>query len=229
MRKLGTYAAFAAIALLTACSGGTETATTQSASLGAMAKLAIAQRKAKQNPPELPTLTRSLLDGLSTPSLEVISTKRGQTAYLIPTQVRKGNSTVVVWSTGGNNQVILRDGILIGTRGLGNDIASADVTPALNAVRTQDSSAGQRVMYFRNDLNGVDRMSLSCEVHNLGAESLEIVGRNFPTVHLREDCSNGSGQFANHYWVDRRDGTVWQSRQWGGTASGYFDLRLLKK
>ncbi|UOA25514.1 YjbF family lipoprotein [Pseudosulfitobacter sp. DSM 107133] len=229
MRTLGTYAALAAIALLSACSGGTETATTQAASLGDMAKLAIAQRKAKRNPPALPTLTRPLLDGLRTPSLEVISAKRGQTAYLIPTQVRDGDGTVVVWSTRGNNQVILRDGILIGTRGLGNDIASAEVTPALTAVRTRNASAGQRVMYFRNDVNGVNRMSLSCEVHNLGAESLEIVGRSFPTVHLREDCINGSGRFANHYWVDRRDGTVWKSRQWGGTASGYFDLRLLKK
>ncbi|MBM2290768.1 YjbF family lipoprotein [Sulfitobacter pseudonitzschiae] len=212
---------------LSACSGGTEKASSQSSTLSEVANVIVAGRKAKRNPPELPTLTRPLLDNLTVGSLEVIASKRAQTAYLIPEARRSGNLTV--WRTGGNSQVILRDGVLIGTKGLGNDLASADASPALAAVRSRGSSAGQRVMYIRNDVNGVDRMSLSCEVHNLGAENLEIVERSFPTVHLREDCSNETGKIANHYWVDRRDGTVWKSRQWAGPQTGYLDIRLLKK
>ena len=221
MRTRTVCLALCAGLILSACSGGTETASSQSSTLSEVVSVASNQRKAKRNPPVLPTLTRPLLDGLTVASLEVVAAKREQTAY------RDGN--VTVWRTGGNSQLVLRDGVLIGTKGLGNDLASADASPALAAVRSRGSSSGQRVMYIRNDVNGVDRMSLSCEVRNMGAETLEIVERSFPTVHLREDCSNETGQITNHYWVDRRDSTVWKSRQWGGPKVGYLDMRLLKK
>ena len=219
MRTRTVCLALCAGLILSACSGGTETASSQSSTLSEVVSVASNQRKAKRNPPVLPTLTR--------PLLEVVAAKREQTAYLIPEAYRDGN--VTVWRTGGNSQLVLRDGVLIGTKGLGNDLASADASPALAAVRSRGSSSGQRVMYIRNDVNGVDRMSLSCEVRNMGAETLEIVERSFPTVHLREDCSNETGQITNHYWVDRRDSTVWKSRQWGGPKVGYLDMRLLKK
>lgn len=227
MRTRTIWLALCAGLALSACSGGTETASSQSSTLSEVFMAASNQRKANRNPPALPTLTRPLLDGLTVASLEVVAPKREQTAYLIPDAYRDGN--VTVWRTGGNRQVVLRDGVLIGTKGLGNDLASADASPALAAVRSHGSSSGQRVMYIRNDVNGVDRMSLSCEVRNIGPETLEIVERSFPTVHLREDCSNETGQITNHYWVDSRDGTVWKSRQWGGPKVGYLDIRLLKK
>lgn len=228
MRTLANLAAMAAILLSAACTGGSELANAQSASLGAVAKVAIAQRKAQRTAPQLPTITRPMLDSLGAPSLEVVAAKNNQTAYLIPSAERPGDG-IVVWRTAANSQVILRDGVLIGTKGLGNDLASVEASPALNAVRNRANGFGERVMYFRNDVNGINPMSLSCEIRNLGPETLEIVGRSFPTTRMQEDCSTASGQISNHYWVDRNNGTVWKSRQWAGPEHGYFDMRLLKK
>ncbi|MCR8826772.1 YjbF family lipoprotein [Pseudosulfitobacter koreensis] len=229
MRTFFKCVALAAILLGVACTGGTEGTDSQSASLGEVAKVAIAQRKAERTPAQLPSLTRPLLNSLGAPSLEIIAAKNGRTAYLIPLAERADDGTVVIWRTAAMGQVILRDGVLIGTKGLGRDLASADATPALTAVRGLSDSSGQRVMYFRNDVNGINQMSFACEVRNLGPETIEIVGQKFPTIHLQEDCSAASGQISNHYWIDRRDITVWKSRQWAGPEHGYFDIRLLKK
>ncbi len=219
------YLSLLALTILIGCSGGTETASTQA---GLFGEVISARRDRRQEPAPLPTLTPELINSLTIASLEVVSDERDQTAFLIPL-ARRDNRRLVVWQSGDKRQIILRDGVLVGTRGLGHDLTSADAAPAVSAVRTRSDTGGDREMYIRNDLNGVDRMVLACAVNVVGPETIEIVGSKRATTHLRETCENTSGSFTNDYWADRRDGTVWKSRQWAGPGIGYLKMRLLKK
>jgi len=72
------------------------------------------------------------------------------------------------------------------------------------------------------------RLSLSCDLQDLGMETIVIVERSHHTRHLQERCEGGGGGVVNDYWVDPNRPVVWQSRQWAGPNVGYLRLRRLK-
>lgn len=229
MRKIcKSLFAFAALGLA-GCSGGSDQATTKAAILENMAQALLTQRATRNAP--LPTLTPELIDSLSTPSLELVVEEREATAYLIPrydqTDSRPG--TLRTWRTGDNSYVVLREGIMVTTRGVGDDIGSTDANAAVAAVRGARPVSGPQTMYLPSNAGGTTRIDLSCQMQSLGPQRITIVGRGFDVVHLRQNCTGADEPVINDYWVDRRGGTVWQSRQWGGPGMGYVRLRLLKK
>ena len=72
-------------------------------------------------------------------------------------------------------------------------------------------------------------LALSCELVDLGPETIEIVERRHATRHLQQRCAGGGGRVVNEYWTDPRAGILWQSRQWAGPHLGYIRLRRLVK
>ncbi|WP_415404734.1 YjbF family lipoprotein [Tateyamaria sp. SN3-11] len=227
MRALST-ALVTSVLFLAGCSGGTDTSSTQASQLRNIYEVFRAQR---QDPAPLPTLTPALIDSLTVPSLEVTVENRGTTAFLIPFSDRRDSrpGALRTWRTAGDAMVVLRDGVLVTTRGLGNDLGSTNADSAVQGIQRRVPVSGPHTIYFTNSDNGVDQIDLLCEMRTVGNETIEIVQRQFSVVHLQENCTGTRGIITYDYWVDRRDSTVWQSRQWGGPKLGYIRTRLLKK
>lgn len=222
---------FASLALITACSGGGDTASGQSQVIVETIKAGnFGKRKAQPTP--APVITRALLNTITIGSLEARLENTGSTAYMIPvaTRVNSGPGKITVWKTGlSGENVIMRNGVLVGTKGLSNDLSSADGSVTVRALKSRKSMTGGKTYYFRLDDNSTQQIRLQCDIQNLGNQSIEIVGKLFATTHMREVCSNETGRITNDYWVDSRDSTVWKSRQWGGPNLGYLGFRRLKK
>ncbi len=227
MRKLTCFG-FGAVLALGACSGGSETALSQA---GQLKTIYTNFRAATAKAPPLPTLTPALIDSLTVSSLEIVIEERGATAYLVPFSDRNDRrpGKLRTWRTADNANLVFRDGILVTTRGLGNDLGSSDASSTVAAIQTRSARSGQRAMFVRNGDNGTDRINLSCTMSNLGPTTLSIVGTQRSVVHLQESCIGSNEQITNDFWVDRRDSTVWQSRQWASPELGYIRTRLLKK
>lgn len=124
---------------------------------------------------------------------------------------RDGANTV--WAASDGAQIFLRNGMLVGTRGLGRDLMSAQVpSPSTIAAKAAHDRS-----YF--DLDGADRMiryDFTCQVENAEPGS-EIAG----TQHYVEDCTGAFGRIKNHYWIDR-SGNVQKSAQWVSETVGYL-------
>ena len=122
------------------------------------------------------------------------------------TQIDQREGVTIYASTDGA-QVFLRNGILIGTRGLGRDLMSADApTPA--ALRA--GHAHQRSYY---DLDGTDttiRHLFTCKVERDAADPNAIA----------EACAADIGTIRNQYWFNSA-GSVSKSRQWVSQGVGY--------
>ncbi len=122
------------------------------------------------------------------------------------TQIDQHDGVTIYASTDGA-QVFLRNGILIGTRGLGRDLMSADApTPA--ALRA--GGAHQRSYY---DLDGTDttiRHLFTCKVERDAAD----------TTAIAEACAADIGTIRNQYWFNSA-GSVSKSRQWVSQGVGY--------
>jgi len=190
-----------------------------------------ASREARRSgAPTQTQVTRATLDQLASGALEVTLEARGLTAILIPSALRTdgGPGDVAVWATVDASHVILRDGVLYATRGLGRDLASSDVSAAVRAVNIRGATTGAREMQIRNDNFGADTLRFRCAIRVVGDTTVDIVERRFAVRHLRERCENDAGFFENDYFVDSARDVV-QSRQWAGPELGFLTLRVLKK
>lgn len=124
------------------------------------------------------------------------------------------NGNMRTYMTPAEEALILRDGMLVGTRGLGNDLSVAEPqTDGL--VRAGRTGSGQRVMrYFSGD--GLERpLSFDCTVNS---------GPN-PGVMI-ESCEGHGVSFQNNYLP--QGGQIAVSRQWIGPALGYITIQTLR-
>lgn len=121
-------AALLAVALVAGCSGGSDRIDSQSKRLLEQFQQLRNVVQNRRNPPELPNVTRALLDGLTTPSLEVRVESRDGLAYVIPLYSRRvpGIGTVDTWTSVDGTQFSLRSGVLLALRGAGDDMTSSD-------------------------------------------------------------------------------------------------------
>lgn len=227
---MSKFTAFLAIFVLTACSGGPENAEDPFDMVGAMREAIKSAQTTKDVPRSAPQISRAFLDTVTVPTLEVTVHNFGQTSFLIPTTHRADATRggVTVWNTGGDENVIIRSGVLIGTKGLGRDLADAEATAVINSISTRRSGGGLRTLHVRNDVNGTDKFRMQCEISVVGPETVSIIEQSYDTIHLNEKCSVQTGVISNDYWIDSA-GDVRQSKQWAGPYIGYLSIRLLKK
>ncbi len=124
------------------------------------------------------------------------------------------NGAMRTYMTPAEEALILRNGLLVGTRGLGHDLSVAEPqTEPL--IRAGAAGSGTRIMrYFAGD--GVERpLQFACTV---GA------GPN-PGVTV-ENCEGHGVTFQNSYMV--QGGQIAVSRQWIGPALGYVTIQTLR-
>ena len=215
---------------LAACSGGRETSSSLGAALEATVTIAQDNRETRDRP-EPPPLTRDVIDRIPAPALEVVLEDRGVTGIVVPYASRRDgrNGTITTWRNGSGSQIVLRDGVLISTRGIGNDLGSSRVDAVVQSINTRQPVSGPHNLFVLGYANYTTRIDLECEMESLGETRIEIFQRAHSVVHLRQNCVGPDGPVTNDYWVDRSSNTVWQSRQWAGPDLGYFRIRKLKK
>lgn len=231
LRRAPLMVAAAVMTVLAACAKGPEDKPIN-LEIGRAVSDYIQQRRASRNAPERPPLTRAGLDDIKDPYIEVTLEDSGIFAYLSQQFTRQDDSpgTVVVWRTEDNVALSLRDGVLVATRGLGNDILSSSALVDGQGPKGP-SHSGARRYHIRGLDNGSWQLSMLCQREDLGAVPVTIVELTYPTRHIREHCSPAApgreGTIINDYWVDSRSGRVWQSRQWAGPNVGYMRIRQL--
>ncbi|MDO8881459.1 MAG: YjbF family lipoprotein [Pseudotabrizicola sp.] len=165
-------------------------------------------------------LTREALEQVETPVLLATIDSRGQQALLGEVQQNQG---VATWSTLDDVTVSFRNGVIVATRGLGNDLMASDGL----AVSRQ---AGTKSRIYTH-LDGEDksvRRRFSCNVLPRGSEVIEIVEVSYTTLRVSENCSADGAVFQNDYWFSS-DQKIRKSRQWISDDVGYLTVEDLRR
>lgn len=163
-------------------------------------------------------LTRAMIDQSEVPVILIVVIDRDAAATLIAAGV---NGDKVTWVSADGIGVILRNGFLIGTRGLGDDLMGADVNGSQMALRRGGTST--RIHDYLTGTDQVVRRSFQCQIATVGPESIEILERTYATTRIDETCADGTTSFVNSYWVGA-DGTIWKSRQWVSALVGALEI-----
>ena len=176
----------------------------------------VAERRAGDSQPAAPAKSEAeaaaeALRVNQGPLIQAVFEGLGRTQIMAMTGQNGGLRT---YMTPAEEALILRGGMLVGTRGLGHDLSVAEAqTEPL--IRAGASGSGTRVMrYYTGD--GLERpLQFSCTV---GAGPR-------PGVTV-EDCQGHGTSFQNSYMV--QGGQIAVSRQWVGPNIGYITIQALR-
>ncbi|MBC7477844.1 MAG: YjbF family lipoprotein [Pseudorhodobacter sp.] len=111
-----------------------------------------------------------------------------------------GSNGVKTWSSTGYQTISLRDGMMVATRGFGQDLMSS-VLPSTATIAAAQGTTTRRYSY----LDGADKMQsidFACQLAPAPPESIEIVTKPYATRKVTEACSGPKGSFKNEYWFD---------------------------
>lgn len=231
MKHFTTGMALIAVLALAACaSGGREVKRSPLLTAGTSLANAVKARTAPAGPQKgKVTVTRNLLDRTPGEVLQVIPDITGLQDFLMLVGRRSDGTPgkVEVWQSTDNAQIILREGVLVGTKGLGGDMRSAQAATTIAGFDGQ-GGGGERLITLARLDGTAQTVPFSCDVTQLGREVIQIVDQRVATHHLREDCAYGETRFTNEYWVETDTGRMRRSRQWAGPNYGYMAIERLK-
>lgn len=207
---------FAGLMALTLAACGTEASNPASQVVRGVVGLIQSGPKAPLPGPD-DLLTRDVIDQVTVPYAMVGIERRG--AYASMTLAGQ-NGPFNSWVTSDSAGVIMRGDIVTATKGLGADLAAADVTGIAEAVRANRAATLRREHRYLDGEGRVFGVTYDCTYAPAGAEEITIIGRTYDTDVMTETCVAGDERFENRYWTGRGDGIVWQSRQWVSNGVG---------
>lgn len=189
--------------------------------LGARALREEIGKGAKETAPA-PVLTRAMVEQVPGPLLLATLEGRGLSGALVPIGQNGGDTT---WASADQIAVILRGGVVRGTRGLGEDLMSASIPDESTLRRGEGSS--ERVYFHLDGDDQTVRRRYVCTIHERGSAFLTILERPYQARRIEERCRGEKGEFSNEYWF-LSDGRMIQSRQWISPSVGFLKLQRLK-
>ena len=154
------------------------------------------------------------------------SRKGAYTLFIRQTTNAKGEET---WISPDHLSLGMKDGMIIATRGFGNDIYAADVGGTLNALKAdRESSITEHFITPLSGANQVEWLAFRCQVTRQSQQPVKLSETYTADTDLfYETCQNGQMNFRNVFWVERGTRKIVQSRQWISEETGDLALRLV--
>jgi hypothetical protein len=137
------------------------------------------------------------------------------------------NGSMRTYNTPQKQSLILRDGLIVGTRGFGNDVMSANVGAVAALIHARRAGTAPRTPYYL-DGEGVERpLPLSCTVSLGETKSYSFAGTDWETMQVAERCTAPNVDITNSYLVTPA-GQIALSRQWLAPGLGFVTLQTLR-
>jgi len=131
--------------------------------------------------------------------------------------------SAVIWRSADGNTVTLFNGLLIATRGFGNDLASAKVP----SVRAGTGDVLREHYYLGGD-EVMRRHAFFCDFRDGGRQALNLLGVTFDTDLVVETCTGDIDSFENRYWFNDQGGIL-KSVQWASPEIGALVIEYVPR
>ncbi len=174
-----------------------------------------ASQAAGQYPPRF----AALIADRNSPALIVTIESRDQKGRLLRESKINGVET---WLSSDLTAMMLENGMLQGTRGLGSTLFAADLSEPMRLILSGQRGYADRL---HSNLTGNDQIvtrTYRCLVETEGTSTISLEIGVTPTRVMTEDCKSLDQAFRNTYWVSNRSGAIVQARQWAGDELGYI-------
>ncbi len=166
---------------------------------------------------------------ISPDRLRVSLPDTGAVAVLAPVA---RNRDVTVWQTLDGITLSFRRGVLVATRGLGDDLMSTDVAAGIDLLHATGGDGYHP--HIRSYLDGEDQtvfQSYQCRRTGQAAtsvRSMERADRARSARRIEMRCISPEQEFTNIFWLDGM-GRVIKSRQWVSKAVQYMETERVSR
>ncbi|MBW4962579.1 YjbF family lipoprotein [Sulfitobacter sp. CW3] len=133
---------------------------------------------------------------------------------------------VETWLSADMSALMIQNGIIRGTRGVGSELFASDISEPMNLILSGNTGYSDR---FTSNLGGDDRIrtrTYRCLVETKGSDVINLEIGRVATRVMTEDCKSMDQSFTNTYWVSSTTGAIVQSRQWAGDDVGYMIIQV---
>ena len=167
-------------------------------------------------------VTRELVEEAGDPILFVeLEDGRNATLSLFP-----GENELPVWLGVDGSTVTAKNGVLISTRGMGDDLMHSEYEKTFWGLSNPGKQYAKKYTYIFED-NQLVSEYFDC---SFGLEKkssiINIFDRNFSVSMRVETCTGQNTDFKNSYWIET-DGTVRRSTQFHSNKVGQILLEIL--
>lgn len=228
--KMRLVALMVCAGLLSACSGTAPSGVALGGSPLESGVGRIAQRLFSGGQPTVQSVPFQALLATPAPAIVVsVENREAVTGFLRQSVRTQGTATIETWISPDNVALYLQQGFVVGTRGLGLDLMSAEITQSAALVLTRRNGQVQRFMSFLDGNDQVTVRSYICDIESRGSRQIDLGSGMVPTELMQERCANPDQSFQNLYWIETRTGQIAQSRQWAGEFSGPLAIRQAQR
>ncbi len=131
------------------------------------------------------------------------------------------NQDKITWFSPDGIGIVTRNGILIGTRGLGHDLMGADVA-SFDVIAS--GAANQRLIERLTGQDQIESLIFNCALTGQASEEIDIAGGKLMTTRYEEECRSSGYVFTNKYWTNE-SGDLVRSLQLVSPGVGYMIIQ----
>ena len=139
--------------------------------------------------------------------------------YVVPSA---RNGSIVTWRTPDNATFSFDRGVVVSTRGLGDDMMGSD---ADHSIAASTGGAGDWAPRINGYMNGEYQsyfLTFQCRRSGSQSDRITIGDQSLSATRITETCVNDQTQIENIYWRNG-NGVMLKSRQWVSPTVGYME------
>lgn len=137
-----------------------------------------------------------------------------------------------LWTAATHVVLVIRDGRIVRSVGLGNDLAGSSTRESgglpAPAAAVQAPFTSTRLRDYPD--SGQYGVSLTCRSSARGRETIKLLGQAIDTVRVDEACTSSTlhWSFVDTYWVDAQSGLAWRTRQHIHPKAGMLETEVFR-
>lgn len=153
--------------------------------------------RGKSDAPEPITFTRASFVGIAQPVLFLTFPENGVQASVVEMQ---RNGDLHSYISADNILLMFKNDVIVGTRGLGDDLMSADVAQTTRALAAGGGTV-DRSWWYLDSLDNEVHVQRTCHIRGGGRETVVIFDQRFESQVYLETCADPVAPIENRYWV----------------------------
>lgn len=133
---------------------------------------------------------------------------------------------VLRWRGTDNAQILTRDGMIVGTRGLAHDLMTVEAGALTAMILSGTAGQDQRIHRLLDGEDGMEIQSWVCDIAPAGSATVRVGETETVTaLKITETCHGPRGDFTNTHWT--RGGRIIQSHQYAGPDLEHLQILFL--
>jgi hypothetical protein len=182
--------------------------------------------------PDANTVAQQAAAALASSSGQVIVVSIPDRNAVAVMQEIERNGAYVTFGTADRRSITLKYGILTATRGLGNDLMSAEIEAVTRLIQGRREGAAARVNRYLDGENQTVALDPWCQTKLAGSSQVNLGEVASSTTRVLESCIADTEEFPdatfqNSYQVTP-SGRIVESRQWVSPFNGYISIQSLR-